>query len=290
MAPLSARTVPLNDGGLAIVVINILLAVVATTACVGRFWARKLTGLNWSWDDWLALASLIVNHVFMAVTVNASFHGLGQSLAVLLAESPESVVVFLKVCLHDPPPFFFFFFHRPQCILQISLPVESEPRTNTEYHTQCVLAAEFSYGISSPLIKLALLAFYWRMFPTDHVKKGVIVLSAACILWLLAIFIINILECRPVHYLWDQLAEPGTGTCLDLVLYFLCNAVANSIIDILTLLLPIREVMKLQMSKSKKVGICCVFGLGSAVVVASLVRLGSLADLLVVGVTDLTRE
>ena len=97
MASLTARAVPLNDKGEAIVVVNIILAVVATITCAGRFWARSLTGQRWSWDDWLALASLIVNHIFMGITGAAAFHGLGQPVATLLATSPESVTVFLKV-------------------------------------------------------------------------------------------------------------------------------------------------------------------------------------------------
>lgn len=146
------------------------------------------------------------------------------------------------------------------------------------------------YGISSPLIKLSLLAFYWRMFPTDHVRRCVIVLSVACLLWTLAILVTNLLECQPLSYLWDQLVDPTSGSCIDLVLYMLGNAIANSIIDILTLILPINEVFKLHMNTSKKIGVCCVFALGSIVVIASFVRLGSLADLAHIGVTDTTRK
>lgn len=113
MAPLlSTRSVPLNDSGHAIVAINIILAFIATMTCAARFWARKLTGLNWSWDDWLALASLLVNHAFMAITVNAAFHGLGQSMTVLLETSPASIPVFLKVCTLS-------FFFSPFCLVSV---------------------------------------------------------------------------------------------------------------------------------------------------------------------------
>lgn len=128
---------------------------------------------------------------------------------------------------------------------------------------QCVVAAEFCYGFSSPLIKLSLLTFYWRVFPTDFMKKGIYVLSAACIGWLIAIFVTNCLQCIPLSYTWEQTTNPGAGTCIDLILYFVGNSIANSLIDILTLVLPVRETMKLQVSSSKRVGICCVFALGS---------------------------
>ncbi|KAK1987631.1 hypothetical protein LZ30DRAFT_701494 [Colletotrichum cereale] len=235
----------------AIIAINVILAVIATFTCIGRFWARKLTGLGWGLDDWLALASLVVNHAFCATTIVATIHGgLGRSIVEVMAEDPMKLIIFLK----------------------------------------CVVMAEFFYGISSPLIKLSLLAFYRRVFPTPFMQKGIYVLSAACIGWLIAIFITNCLQCRPLSYTWEQTVTPGTGTCIDLILYFVGNSVANSLIDILTLVLPIHETMKLQVSSSRRVGICCVFALGSLVVVASLVRFGSLTSLYVVGVTDMTKQ
>ncbi|KAK2051199.1 hypothetical protein LY76DRAFT_482678, partial [Colletotrichum caudatum] len=154
----------------------------------------------------------------------------------------------------------------------------------------CVVIAEFCYGISSPLVKLSLLAFYWRVFPTSFMRKGIYALSTACLGWLVAIFITNCLQCRPLSYTWEQTVTPGAGTCIDLVLYFVGNSVANSLIDVFTLVLPIRETMRLQVSSSRRLGICCVFALGSLVVIASLVRFGSLASLYAAGVTDMTKQ
>lgn len=82
----------------AIIAINIILAVISTITCAGRFWARKLTGVGWGIDDWLALASLVVNHAFCAVTVEATLNGgLGRSIVVVMAEEPMQLVTFLKV-------------------------------------------------------------------------------------------------------------------------------------------------------------------------------------------------
>lgn len=86
----------------AIIVINIILAVISTITCAGRFWARKLTGVGWGLDDWLALASLVVNHVFCAITIVATVNGgLGRSIVVVMAEDPMQLVTFLKVS-EDP--------------------------------------------------------------------------------------------------------------------------------------------------------------------------------------------
>lgn len=84
--------------GTAIIAINVILAVISTITCAGRFWARKLTGVGWALDDWLALASLVVNHGFCAVTIEATVGGgLGRSIVVVMAEDPMKLVTFLKV-------------------------------------------------------------------------------------------------------------------------------------------------------------------------------------------------
>lgn len=45
--------------------------------------------------------------------------------------------------------------------------------------------------------------------------------------------------------------------------YFEYNSLVNTLIDILTICLPIHEIVRLQMSPSKKVAIISVFLLGS---------------------------
>lgn len=96
MASTTANTTPHTDT--AIIVINVVLAVIATITCIGRFWARKLTGLGWGIDDWLALVSLIINHAFCATTIEATVNGgLGRSIVDVMAEDPTKLITFLKV-------------------------------------------------------------------------------------------------------------------------------------------------------------------------------------------------
>lgn len=78
------------------------------------------------------------------------------------------------------------------------------------------------------------------------------------------------MECRPISYFWDQTSE---GTCIDFLAYLEYNSLANTIIDLCIVILPIREVLRLQMSNSKKIGVIATFSLGSVVVVMSATRL-----------------
>lgn len=49
--------------------------------------------------------------------------------------------------------------------------------------------SQYIYGFSSPAIKLSLLVFYWRVFPTPLVRNGVYFLSFCCVGWLIAIMV-----------------------------------------------------------------------------------------------------
>jgi hypothetical protein len=118
--------------------------------------------------------------------------------------------------------------------------------------------------MSSPLAKLSLLAFYNRVFPTQRVRIGCIVLGSACILWAVAGQTINLLQCRPLRAFWDPVLQAAPTTkCIDTILFFLGNSIANCVIDLVTLVLPLQEIMKLQTTQKKKAGIAGVFLLGS---------------------------
>lgn len=49
--------------------------------------------------------------------------------------------------------------------------------------------SQYIYGFSSPAIKLSLLIFYWRVFPTRLIRNGVYFLSFCCIGWFIAIMV-----------------------------------------------------------------------------------------------------
>lgn len=50
---------------------------------------------------------------------------------------------------------------------------------------------------------------------------------------------------------------------MDTITYFTWDSFANTVIDLLTVCLPIREITRLQMSTARKSSIICVFLIGS---------------------------
>jgi hypothetical protein len=128
---------------------------------------------------------------------------------------------------------------------------------------QAIFVAEIGYTFSSPLIKLSVLALYWRLFPTPFMKLCCKMLASLCLAWFFAIFILDFTECIPLKAFWFlELQLLPTTRCLNPILAFLGNSIANSLIDFCTLILPIHEIMKLHTTTRRKISIGVVFLLG----------------------------
>ncbi|RYP19387.1 hypothetical protein DL765_003360 [Monosporascus sp. GIB2] len=241
-----------SDSGPGIVISVNILAFLASVIVVLRFWARRLPRLPFGLDDYLCLAALITHHVLMAGScVGVLGGGIGRDMRITATEDPYSVVILF----------------------------------------QSLFVGEIAYTYSSPLIKLSVLAFYWRIFPTRTVKLGCKILGSMCIAWCIAITILDFVQCRPLKAFWfTELQALPTTKCLDPILCFLGNSIANTIIDFFTLTLPIHEVTKLHTTTRRKINICCVFLLGGIAFAASLVRTISTAFIYNEGINNFTKQ
>ncbi|KAK9848440.1 hypothetical protein MYU51_016657 [Penicillium brevicompactum] len=79
---------------------------------------------------------------------------------------------------------------------------------------------------------------------------------------------------RPVSYFWTEVTEPSSGRYrYDFYYYYIGNATANMVTDVLILIAPLPIVWKLQMRIGQKIEVCSLFLLGGFVCVASIVRI-----------------
>lgn len=109
-------------------------------------------------------------------------------------------------------------------------------------------------------MKLTVLAYYWRMFPSRSIRWGIKILTGVCGVWFVCVVVGNLAECQPISRFWNL---TGEGFCrFPAATYYVVVAIPNSIIDIFTVLLPIYEVWRLKLSFWKRVGVCTIFGIG----------------------------
>lgn len=143
------------------------------------------------------------------------------------------------------------------------------------------------YGTASPLVKFTVLALYWRIFPTTAMRRAIYVLGSMTAGWWVAIQLVTIFQCEPISKAWNIALE---GRCINQLLFYAWNSVPNCVLDLLIVLLPMREILRLQTSPAQKAGIAGTFLLGGLVVVASAMRTWTEWDLIIEGVTNPTSK
>ncbi|KAI0179891.1 hypothetical protein GGR52DRAFT_568658 [Hypoxylon sp. FL1284] len=137
----------------------------------------------------------------------------------------------------------------------------------------------FVYAGSVSFTKLSILLFYRRIFQRGtkwfHIRLGIALFLA--ISYPLCIWFIMAFVCKPPSQFWTQFLGT-TAECVDINTAFMVLTVVNMINDIVVLMVPIPEILQLQMSGKKKLAVCGVMLLGSFVCVASVVRIWAFAE------------
>lgn len=87
------------------------------------------------------------------------------------------------------------------------------------------------------------------------------VLGAAVAAFWAASMLATIFNCWPIYWSWLNSLSPA-GHCINYNIFWLVMGVVVEILDICILVLPVRQVMKLQLSTQKKVGVASIFLLG----------------------------
>ncbi|KAF4973592.1 hypothetical protein FSARC_166 [Fusarium sarcochroum] len=138
----------------------------------------------------------------------------------------------------------------------------------------------FLYAASCAVIKISILLFYNRIFPSTELLFRISMIfgyflsfSYPVVIW---VTMGN--ACRPFEHFWTQFS--GTeGTCIDINKFFLALGIVNMINDFYILLIPIPHIFRLQMSLRKRLGVTGILMLGGFVCAASAVRIYFLTEL-----------
>ncbi|KUJ08401.1 uncharacterized protein LY89DRAFT_676821 [Mollisia scopiformis] len=74
------------------------------------------------------------------------------------------------------------------------------------------LANEFTYAITSPVVKISLIVFYRRIFIFNPFRRASDILITMCVLWGLATILGSATQCRPLSKSWNPTIE---GKCFN---------------------------------------------------------------------------
>ncbi|RDK38374.1 hypothetical protein M752DRAFT_338951 [Aspergillus phoenicis ATCC 13157] len=125
-----------------------------------------------------------------------------------------------------------------------------------------------------PVIKLSIVLFYQRIFPVPSMIFACRSIMLFLAVWYIAFQTTAIFQCIPIHHEWQK--KTTKGHCIDFVPFVTTLAATNLCTDVLLLVLPTREIWKLQIPWARKIGLSIIFTLGVIVCAISIVRLENL--------------
>ncbi|KAK7429765.1 hypothetical protein QQZ08_003610 [Neonectria magnoliae] len=142
--------------------------------------------------------------------------------------------------------------------------------TQTRYESllKWTVPVNIFYVLSSDLAKISLLFFYLRLCPERKFRILVQVLVGCFVLYAVVYALISLFGCQPIYASWD-LAAQATGKCVDKFGFFLAASVANVVMDLIILLLPLRIVVPLQIPRRQKFSLIFLFATGGFVIIVA---------------------
>jgi hypothetical protein len=82
--------------------------------------------------------------------------------------------------------------------------------------------------------------------------------SAIAISWIF----VDSFHCVPVHLAWTGWQQNEEGKCVDFIAATFVNGFVNIAVDVVMVIMPVYEVLKLNLSLRKKIGVAVMFAAG----------------------------
>jgi hypothetical protein len=119
------------------------------------------------------------------------------------------------------------------------------------------------YFLQTALVKLSLITFFIRIFPSKGVQQLLWGTFIFVCVWGLAIIFLAVFQCQPISYFWTKWDGLHEGTCLDANSISWANAGIGIAIDLWILAIPLWQLRSLQIHWKKKIGVAMMFSVGT---------------------------
>ncbi|KAI3573675.1 hypothetical protein IWW34DRAFT_810299 [Fusarium oxysporum f. sp. albedinis] len=216
---------------------DIINAVVITwvaglLAQIGRVFARRLTKVQWWWDDYSCLGAFIFGIGYNAVMIHWTLAWyLGQTIPNTVSEE------------------------------------EYENINLNARLMQFLISHTYTYSIG--LSKLSILLFYWRIFKQSAIRIPILILLTASAAWIILRTFMVTFRCVPVQAYWDKSINDAVCNIND-AQFFFGTCLTHFFLDVFILALPVIEVFKLRLRLTQKIAITALFVVGFIVCLASV--------------------
>ncbi|KAI8292982.1 Ketoreductase azaE [Colletotrichum sp. SAR 10_98] len=120
------------------------------------------------------------------------------------------------------------------------------------------------YYSTIAFLKASILFMYLRIFPGERFRTVLWGTQAFNLAIGVTFVLLGIFQCRPIHLAWTAWRgdSESQGTCMDVVITAMVYSAIQVGLDIWMLILPLTQILGLNMKWSKKFGLMFMFSLG----------------------------
>ncbi|RDW93496.1 uncharacterized protein DSM5745_00818 [Aspergillus mulundensis] len=145
------------------------------------------------------------------------------------------------------------------------------------YLQQLILPNSILYNTSVSLCKISILLFYTRIFSTSRpLQMTVYIVAAFIAAYWISVICGSIFMTDPIEAQWKMWISHRR---INTFRFYLTMGVANTVLDLVVLVIPQPLVCGLQMGRRQRVSVSFVFALGGFVCIASIVRIYFIATM-----------
>ena len=153
-------------------------------------------------------------------------------------------------------------------------------QTSAERIQKTFFASMLTYIITITLVRISILMLMRRIFDIRPFKITTSVLIAMSLAWGISIAFANIFQCTPVAGAFDPaIVMSFSKQCINLQAMYYGTLGTAVFLDTIILVLPVREIWKLQLSTRRKYEISALLSVGGLACIASFMRIVAIGNL-----------
>ena len=122
-------------------------------------------------------------------------------------------------------------------------------------------ASQVLFPCAITAIKISVLLFYRRFFPSPNFRKIALLTGCVNVLWCIASLFTAFLHCRPLAFYWDKSIIDGVCANDNTIGYTI--TATELFTDIVVLILPLPWLSKLKLVRRQRFAVIALFMLGS---------------------------
>ena len=136
------------------------------------------------------------------------------------------------------------------------------------YILQLNYVGQLLFVLDTSLLRFSVLAFYARIFPI-HRSSGVWWLRfyfatvSMSFIWPVFVLLFDALFiCEPISKYWYYWQPEVSGTCVAISTVYYIETIGSLVVNLMTLIVPLPQIFKLNMQRRKKIAVAFSFLLG----------------------------